>query len=163
MSEYISTITLLQSPWNTNLTSNDFMIETETPIRLKSSEPWVILFYGEDDVSRSALNIWSKVAQITIGPKFGSCNLRNQTDLASKFMNNHHGMRWTNTLRIPYILAYNDTWPFSKYSGNLDQQTIANWALTVISGPCSFPINDNAPVIPTGSTGTSDVILPKTL
>jgi len=113
------------------------MMESDTPIRLKKNGAWIILFYGEDEVSKLALQTWAKVAQTTIGPDFGSCNLRLESNLASKILetyNTNPSMRWTNNLRVPYILAYSGTWPISKYTGNVDEQSISNWALTTVVG-----------------------------
>jgi hypothetical protein len=162
MSEYIATITLLQSPWNTNLTERDFMIDSETPMRFKRSGTWVILFYGEDEVSKLSLNVWSKVAQVTIGPEFGSCNLRNESKLASKMLDFHPSMKWISNLRVPFILAYSNTWPISKYNGPVDQQSISNWSLTS-SGPLSC--DSTIPSTPIGTTGPTEstVTIPKTL
>lgn len=170
MCDYILRITLLESPWNVNLTSGDFAIETETPLRLKRNGSLVVLFYGEDDTSIKALTAWSKVAQMTIGPIFASCNLRSEKPIANKILdtgNTNPSLRWTNNLRVPYILAYSNTWPIGKYTGPIDETSISNWALTVNGGDL------NPSMLPTATTVTvstvskptesETVVIPKTL
>jgi len=173
MSDYILRITLLESPWNVNLMTSDFAIDTETPLRLKRSGAFVVLFHGEDDVSVKALSSWSKVSQVTIGPTFGSCNLRAEKVLASKILdtnNTNPSLRWTNTLRVPYILAYYNTWPLGKYTGPLDDASISNWSLTIIGGIDQAPTPSLTTTVTT-SVATTNVkpaetevtTIPKTL
>lgn len=164
---------MLESPWNTNLTSGDFTLDTETPLRLKRNGSLVVLFYGEDDTSIKALTAWSKVAQMTIGPIFASCNLRVEKPIANKILdtgNSNPSLRWTNSLRVPYILAYSNTWPIGKYTGPIDETSISNWALTVNGSdlnPTMIGINPPTTTVTvsttTKPTETEAVIIPKTL
>lgn len=153
MSDYITTITLLQSPWNANLTTQDFMIETETPLRLRERKgAWVVLFYGEDEISKQTLTAWSKVSQNTIGPEFGSCNLRMETKLASRILDTYltnPSLKWTNTLTVPYIISYYNEWPITKYTGPIDIASISNWALA------SYIVQDKTTITSTTSTPTT--------
>jgi len=119
MEEYITKLTVLNSPWNKNLTKNNFMIGSDSPSRLKDMQGlWLVLFYGEDNNSMEFLKRWSQLSHDIVGPDFASCNLRVEHELSSALFNEQGNMTITKK-RLPYIVCYKNTWPSTIFDGNI--------------------------------------------
>lgn len=130
MEEYITKLTVLNSPWNKNLTKNNFMIGSDSPSRLKDMGGlWLVLFYGEDNVSIEFLKRWAQLSHDIVGPDFGSCNLRVEHDLASALFNEQGSMTITKK-RLPYVVCYKNTWPTNTFDDKLDK--LDAWITSVL-------------------------------
>jgi len=127
---YITKSTILNSPWNKNLTKDNFMYMTDSPTRLKDlNGTWLVLFYGEDNDSIEFLKKWSKLSHDVVGPDFGSCNLRVEHELAKMFYNDQGNML-VSRKRLPYIISYKNTWPGSVFDDKIDK--LEAWITSVL-------------------------------
>lgn len=130
MEEYITKLTILNSPWNKNLTKNNFMLGSDSPSRLKDMNGlWLVLFYGEDNDSMQFLKRWSQLSHDIVGPDFGSCNLRVEHELSTALFNEQGNMTITKK-RLPYVVCYKNTWPTTTFDGKLD--TLDQWITSVL-------------------------------
>jgi hypothetical protein len=158
MEEYITKSTILNSPWNKNLTKNNFMISTESPSRLRDLDGlWLVLFYGEDNNSIEFLKKWSKISHDIVGPDFGSCNLRVEHELSSAIFNDQGSMVITKK-RLPYVVCYKNSWPTSPiFDDKLEK--LESWITSILMIDITTSTN-----IGTGTTVQEKPIeLPKTL
>nr|QBK90755.1 MAG: thioredoxin-like protein [Pithovirus LCPAC201] len=121
-----------------NLNSDDFLLETTTPIQLKWTDCIVILFYGDNNESKSLAQIWATAAKSVIGTIFAAANLKSNQKLAQAFVKIGESPTPYRNFRMqgyPFILAYQRGFPVGFYNGERDVQAIVDWSLTLACKP----------------------------
>ena len=130
MEEYITKSTILNSPWNKNLTRDNFMSNSDSPSRLNEMRGlWLILFYGEDNESIEFLKRWSKLSHDIVGPDFGSCNLRVEHSLSTALFNDQ-GSTLLSKKKLPYVVCYKNSWPNAIYNDKLER--LDSWITSIL-------------------------------
>ena len=117
-----------------NLGSEDFLLETTTPIQLKWTDCIVILFYGDNNESKTIAQIWATAAKSVIGTIFAAANLKSNQKLAQAFVKIGESPTPYRNFRMqgyPFILAYQRGFPVGFYNGERDVQAIVDWSLTL--------------------------------
>lgn len=121
-----------------NLSSEDFLLGTTTPIQLKWTDCIIILFYGSNDESKNLARIWATAAKAVVGPIFAAANLQTNQKLAQAFMKIGETRTPYRNFKIqgyPFILAYQKGSPVAFYNGERDVQAIVDWSFTLACRP----------------------------
>ena len=121
-----------------NLNSDDFLLETTTPIQLKWTDCIVILFYGDNNESKTLAQIWATAAKSVIGTIFAAANLKTNQKIAQAFVKIGESPTPYRNFKLqgyPFILAYQRGFPVGFYNGERDVQAIVDWSLTLACKP----------------------------
>ncbi len=116
------------------LSTDDFLLDSDTPIRSKWKDCTLILFYVNNVESQQLMQIWATAANLAAGPVFAGINISINDRVAQAFMQVRETpgpYRVFGLTGYPFILAYQGGHPVGYYNGERDVQAIADWALTL--------------------------------
>ena len=116
------------------LSTDDFLLDSDTPTRSKWKDCTLILFYVNNVESQQLMQIWATAANLAAGPVFAGINISINDRVAQAFMQVRETpgpYRVFGLTGYPFILAYQGGHPVGYYNGERDVQAIADWALTL--------------------------------
>ena len=109
----------LNSKYIVNIKESSF-IENDILIQLKIKNCIVILFYGNDELSKRFLSYWIRLQQEYRSILYGVANCLTETKIDSLFQSlntkPNHPMYWARLVRHPFILVYKDGWPQAMFN-----------------------------------------------
>lgn len=121
------------------LTSRDFTLDQELPIRLVYDDQCtVVLFHGDNLESTNLATVFALAANYALGPVFAHLNLARETRVAEAFskIRNRPGVYQRFALvGYPHIIAYQAGEPVGFYNGDRDAQAIVNWSYELACKP----------------------------
>lgn len=122
---------LFTKPALKNLTSNDFILNTEEKLKLKDKNCCVVLFHNHNGESVYTIDLFDCVAKKTIGPIFMICDLtsQNEIDLVFKSMlsNSDNNSHLVKLEQIPIIVSYKNGIPQNVYNGNMIEHELFDY------------------------------------
>lgn len=117
------------------LDSNDFNLESQDLITLKSDSCVIILFYIDNNESYQLVNIFGNAANQTAGTIFAAVNMKVERRIAEAFGklrgDSNHPLNSFGLQQFPFILVYRNHWPVAFYNGPREVQSIIDWSLTL--------------------------------
>lgn len=117
------------------LTSEDFRLDSDNLITLKTDTCTIVLFYGNNAESNALAKIWSQVAQESVGASIAACNLSEERRIANAMTEikgmGSHPFHWASMRGYPFILDYRGGYPVAFYNGDRSVQAILDWVMTL--------------------------------
>lgn len=118
---------------------NDFSLDSKDKVCIFDDDCYMILFYGEDEESISYLDSFTKAAEHSPGPMFGTCNVDLETEVEKsivEIMNeNDHPFKWISTGEIPFIVVYRNGYPIWFYEGPNDMESMVTFSIDYACNP----------------------------
>ncbi len=114
------------------LSGVDFLVDSDTPIKLKWTDCTLVLFYVNNIESQQLMQIWATAANLAAGPVFAGINMATNDRVAQAFMKVRETpgpYRLFGLTGYPFILAYQGGHPVGYYNGERDVQAIVDWSL----------------------------------
>lgn len=122
-----------------SLSERDFLLDSREALSIKWDDCILVLFYDDSDQSKNLTEIWTQAAVKTTGPVFAGINLVSETRVANRFtqirMDLDHPLNWATIAAAPYIIVYRKGWPQAFFNGNLDADTIHEYAVSLACQP----------------------------
>lgn len=132
--QYITNQSLFVQSAVTRLTSSDFNLSAKERITMKWNDCMLVLFYTENEESKTLMTIWANAAKQVAGPKFGAVNLLFERKIAETFANLNSEdtpLKWAALKQVPFIIVYRNGWPVAFYNGERNVQAIIDYSLTL--------------------------------
>jgi hypothetical protein len=115
------------------LTAADFSLKSKERVAIRYEDCMIVLFYGEDAESIALMKIFSLVGQEVRGPVFGAVNMLAEPSIARAFaqisQDGSSVFPWLKLQGYPFILVYRKGIPCAFYNGDLDINSIKDFAV----------------------------------
>lgn len=127
----------IDSDYIVNVRTNDFYND-ELKIHLKLDDSMVILFYSNNQLSKSYLNAFLRLQQDVPTVTYGVVNCLTEKNVAEAFKNLNndidHPFHWARLRSYPFILVYRKGWPQAFYKGKPFYNELKDFCMNKVAG-----------------------------